>query len=719
MKQLYLLLVTLLVSLSAYAEKSGTCGDNLQWKLTDEGVLTITGTGKMQNWHWSKPSPWDAGKSVKQIIIGDGVTTIGDYAFWDCPSLTSVTIPNSVTTIGKEAFYKCSSLKSVTIPNSVRTIEEGAFYKCSSLTSVTIPNGVTTIGDYIFSDCRSLTSVTIPNSVTTIGVQAFSGCSSLTYVTIPNSVTSIATEAFNHTYAAKVIWLTNTPPIGYSDVDASIHYVPNTSYRELSNTKVYPSLSSIFEVGGIKYVPVSLSERTCDAIDCIYIGDANEVNIDKKVNYKGIDMIVRDINPYTFSRNKYITKANININGSIGFNAFGDCSSLTSVTIGDGVTTIGVSAFGDCSSLISVTIGNSVTTIGGYAFYGCRSLTSVTIPNSVRTIGKKAFSGCKNVKQITSEAVTPPNCALYAFEWVNTDECKLFVPKNSIDAYKKADGWKEFFLIEGTTTGIAEKSGTCGANLQWKLTDEGVLTITGTGEMQDWNDYSSPWYENESVKQVIIGDGVTTIGDWAFSYCRALTSITIPNSVTTIGDNAFESCSSLTSITIPNSVTTIGDYAFSYCRALTSVIISNSVTTIGERTFANCYSLTSVTIPSSVTRIEDGAFSDCGNVKQITSEAVTPPYCSRYAFDGVNRNECKLFVPKNSIDAYKRAYVWWHFFLIEGTTTGIKNNIYNKIDNVDVYTIDGIKRLSKASVNEINALPKGVYIINGKKIVIK
>ncbi len=265
----------------------------------------------------------------------------------------------------------------------------------------------------------------------------------------------------------------------------------------------------------------------------------------------------------------------------------------------------------------------------------------------------------------------------------------------------------------------AEKSGICGDNLEWKLTDEGVLTITGTGEMQDWNDYSSPWYENESVKQVIIGDGVTTIGDWAFSYCRALTSITIPNSVTTIGDNAFESCSSLTSITIPNSVTTIGDYAFSYCRALTSVIISNSVTTIGERTFANCYSLTSVTIPSSVTRIEDGAFSDCGNVKQITSEAVTPPYCSRYAFDGVNRNECKLFVPKNSIDAYKRAYVWWHFFLIEGTTTGIKNNIYNKIDNVDVYTIDGIKRLSKASVNEINALPKGVYIINGKKIIIK
>lgn len=96
-----------------------------------------------------------------------------------------------------------------------------------------------------------------------------------------------------------------------------------------------------------------------------------------------------------------------------------------------------------------------------------------------------------------------------------------------------------------------------------------------------------------------------------------------------------------------------------------------------------------------------------------------PPYCFNNVFVGINTKECKLFVPKNSIDAYKRAYGWWDFFLIEGTTTGIINNIYNKTENVDVYTIDGVKCLSKASVNEVNALPKGIYIINGKKIVIK
>ena len=150
MKQLYLLLITLLVSLSAYAEKSGTCGDNLQWKLTDEGVLTITGTGKMKDWDYFNDSPWHENESVKQVIIGDGVTTIGEWAFLDCSSLTSVTIPNSVTTIGKNAFSDCKALTSITIPNSVMTIGNEAFSFCSSLTSVTIPNSVRTIGAKAF-----------------------------------------------------------------------------------------------------------------------------------------------------------------------------------------------------------------------------------------------------------------------------------------------------------------------------------------------------------------------------------------------------------------------------------------------------------------------------------------------------------------------------------------------------------------------------------------
>nr|WP_278483507.1 leucine-rich repeat domain-containing protein [Hoylesella nanceiensis] len=204
-----------------------------------------------------------------------------------------------------------------------------------------------------------------------------------------------------------------------------------------------------------------------------------------------------------------------------------------------------------------------------------------------------------------------------------------------------------------------------------------------------------------------------------YYYCISLESVTIPNSVTTIGNAAFGLCFSLTSVTIPNSVTKIGYSAFAGCYSLTSITIPNSVTKIGNYAFTDCKALTSVTISNSVTTIGNEAFSGCGNVKQITVEAVTPPSCFDDTFNGVNTNECKLFVPKNSIDAYKKADGWKEFFLIEGTTTGIINNIYNKIENVDVYTIDGVKCLSKANINEINALPKGVYIVNGKKIVIK
>ena len=217
----------------------------------------------------------------------------------------------------------------------------------------------------------------------------------------------------------------------------------------------------------------------------------------------------------------------------------------------------------------------------------------------------------------------------------------------------------------------AEKSGTCGPNLKWLLTDDGVLTITGNGEMDDYYIFS-PWRDS-GVKRIIIGNRVTTIGQTAFSGCSSLTSVIIPNSVTTIGIEAFSGCTNLQKVYIGNSVKTIGEFAFNKCT----------------------------------------------NITQISSEAVVPPTCVFDVFAKINKSKCKLIVPKNSLDAYKQAPQWRDFLLIEESTTGITNTVYNKAGLVDVYTIDGAKRLSKASTDEINALPKGVYIVNGKKIIIK
>ena len=264
----------------------------------------------------------------------------------------------------------------------------------------------------------------------------------------------------------------------------------------------------------------------------------------------------------------------------------------------------------------------------------------------------------------------------------------------------------------------AEESGTCGANLKWHLTDDGVLTITGKGEMYDYSSSYKPWSYN-ALTRVIIGNGVTTIGKNAFYGCSSLTSVTIPNSVTTIGEAVFADCSALTSVTFPNSVTTIGKGAFEDCSALTSVTFPNSVTEIGGSAFSGCRSLKNFTFGSGLQSIGQEAFSNCTNITQISSEAVVPPTCRRNALNGINKSKCKLIVPKNSLDAYKQADQWKDFLLIEGSTTGITNTVYNKAGLADVYTIDGTKRLSKASTDEINALPKGVYIVNGKKIIIK
>ena len=167
-------------------------------------------------------------------------------------------------------------------------------------------------------------------------------------------------------------------------------------------------------------------------------------------------------------------------------------------------------------------------------------------------------------------------------------------------------------------------SGTCGAegngsNLTWTLDSEGLLTISGTGAMKEYDPYKAPWYGSRSrVKSAVIAEGVTSIGADAFLYCTSLTGVTIPNSVTSIGWSAFCGCESLTSVTIPDNVTSIGDWAFGLCKSLTGVTIPDSVTSIGDYAFNGCTSLTSVTIPDSVTSIGECAFYKCGSLTSVT-----------------------------------------------------------------------------------------------------
>lgn len=217
---------------------SGYCGGegdgkNLTWTLDSDGVLTISGEGKMKSYNYNSTPWYNIRTSIKQVSIEFGVSTIGNYAFYSCSnlinvdisgsvtsimyhvfdgcsSLTNVTIPNSVTSIGWYAFKGCSSLTSIAIPDSVASIGNGAFEDCYSLASVTIPNSVKSIGLLAFSDCRSLINVAIPNSVTSIASSTFAGCSNLTTITIPDSITSIGEYAFHYCSSLSNISIPNS-----------------------------------------------------------------------------------------------------------------------------------------------------------------------------------------------------------------------------------------------------------------------------------------------------------------------------------------------------------------------------------------------------------------------------------------------------------------------------------------------------------------------------
>ena len=507
--------------------------DNLTWKLYEDGTLNISGKGAMKNYdrEGDNPSPVYNNLSVKKVVIEDGVTSIGDAAFYDCNNLTSITIPDSVTSIGNAAFSFCSSLTSITIPDGVTSIGNSAFSNCNILTSITIPNSVTSIGAYAFSYCSSLTSITIPNSVTSIGDAAFSYCINLTSITIPDGVTSI--------------------------------------------------------------------------------GDA----------------------------------------------AFSNCISLTSITIPDSVTSIGAYAFSNCWDLTSITIPDSVTSIGKSAFYKCSSLTAISL--SCKSSLKKSDFGEQadlvsytNQHTLTKTEAKAATCTEKGNkEYWTCEHCKkYFLSDDTNPETAKAVEQSEFIIpalnhknaiiqnaSEPTETApgysgdrycpdcdtVFEKGHTYWNedNLTWKLYEDGTLNISGKGAMKDYNSDDNPSpasQKKDSVKKVVIEDGVTSIGDSAFSYCSSLTNITIPDSVTSIGDSAFSGCWDLTSITIPDSITTIGESAFSGCSGLTSITIPNSVTSIGAYAFSGCRSLTSITIPDSVTSIGNSSFSYCISLTSIT-----------------------------------------------------------------------------------------------------
>jgi hypothetical protein len=300
----------------------------------------------------------------------------------------------------------------------------------------------------------------------------------------------------------------------------------------------------------------------------------------------------------------------------IGDMAFAGCSDLTYVSIPPGVTRIGEVVFYDCRSLTSASIPHNVISMGEGAFAECHGLTSVTLPRSLTRMEAHVFYNCCHLKHVTVEWPEPLSIPNNVFDGVPLESVTLYVPAGTKSLYEAAGGWKQFGTIVEPPVGLV--TAIEGTDLTWSFFD-GTLTVGGNGEMPYHADHLPPWHdESDKIGFVIIGNGVTGMGEAVFRNCRSLTSVSIPSGMTGIGVGTFYGCSSLLSVFIPPGVKRIGAGAFYGCSSLTAVSLPDSLTDMGEWAFYSCHSLMSVSIPRGITHIEGRAFYDCRSLTSVS-----------------------------------------------------------------------------------------------------
>jgi hypothetical protein len=745
--------------------------------------------------------------SLTSVTIPNSVTSIGSEAFAWCYKLESVTIGKGVRSIEYHSFYGYKPAKVIWltstppsgysdaegmvnyVPNNQYTSLNNVknYFKVDGILFCKIDNSsdkvtllrsisgtvnipetvslagttytVTIIDSYAFLGCSKSESVTIPNSVTSIGNEAFENCSKLESVTIGTGMLSIESDIFSGHKPAKVIWLTNTPPTGYGNAAGMVNYVANNLYTNLNNKTIYPFLSSMFEVDGVKYVPVSPSDRTCDAIDCLYNKSAANVNIGETVSYKGVEMTVKGVRKYACYSNPYINNVELSFNGNVEDNAFYGCTNISKVSASNGGN-IGASAFQSCSIFDRATITNNGN-IGASAFQGITGGFSANINNS-GYLGEKAFYGSTGLKtlQVGTNVTNINNSVFYDCSGLTIAQ---LMNKGSIgaSAFKGCTSMTSATLGEAVTS-IGNNAFDGCSSLQSIIIPNAVTNlgqyafercskmgyaVMGTGVKAISN---SAFSGCTSLTAMQIGSNVETIATYAFNNCKSLPEIEIPQAVTDIKDNVFQGCTSLKNVVMADRTTILnlgynktssnnGNPLFSSCpldsvyiggnisyntgssygyspfyrnTSLRTVVITDKETEISENefygctnlqdvkigdgvesfgnwAFSGCSSLKHLSFGTNVAKIGKEAFSDCTSVTQIVSRAQQPPVCGTQALDDINKWDCTLLVPAESINAYRAADQWKEFFFMEEYDTGVARIASETQEGAKYYSPEG------------------------------
>lgn len=640
---------------------------------------------------------WDTDgfrQSIKHIVVCDGITSIGGYAFWNNTNLESVIVSDSVKEIRKGAFMNCTSLKEVKIGGSVKYFGGDAFKDCTSLEYIEFGSGIEKVGANAFDGCTSLKTVILSPVISEIHPQAFRGCSSLMSVyylndqmdedTIniesgkkvfdncgnvtvysPNNCASVAKPFFwddNVTYKSNG-GTENGLAWEIRDDTLRINNAPNEPGQTIVyDDAVRPAWESSVLWGGVKNVIIENGVTKIPA----YLFE-NQSNIE----YISVPSSVTTMGAYAFSGCTALTSISLSKElTSIPNYAFSGCTALTKINIPQKVTTIGPNAFDGCASLNSIVIPSGVTTIGESAFQSCSNLSSVTIPSSVTGVGKNAFYACLNMKVLHFETWNISSLGEGAFDFfgdLDTHDTVKNITVYSQDnsASGEIPSYSDHVIITYKSTSDLD------GDIHWTVSGD-TLYLRPNGSTASMSNYSSslrPAWESafgwEDVSCVEISEGITNVGDYAFNGLSQIKHIVLPYSLTQIGSNAFYG-TGIESFILPNSVTTIGGYAFADCGSLKTIInptkgletytvetldLPSSVTSIGSHAFKGCDKAKMLVLTDSLRHIGSNAFSGCLlQCIYFTGETWSEKTIGEGAFSLGDVDQCEVYSHNNVAD---------------------------------------------------------------------
>ena len=572
-------------------------------------------------------------KSLKNIEIPDGITSIENYAFCQCWSITSLSVPESVTSIGTGAFRFCGDLKEIKLPSNLTVLSDSLFGADANLEYITfgdaektdtviIPETVQKMGNYVFMNCEKIKNIKLPSNLKSIGKTCFQGCISLTGLFIPQSVESIGGGIFGDCDALQSVEI--------EDENNNFIFKDGILY-DVKNGILVSAVNSL--------IPEKVIVDECTkTIDYSAFADCNNlyeieipqgvVNIGEKAfarldNLKNIDIPDSVTNITTLAFYRCNGLVSVQVPGSVTAiknGTFRECNNLKKVILNEGITGIEQYAFYDCELLEEISIPGTVTTVGNSAFYRCKNLKSIEIPEGVAKIEGSAFVFCSSLEQIKLPQ------SLMSIGSGAFDNCTSLIsvelPDNAIissDTFRGCKNLSKIVLSDTNNNYIVKNGILYNKNMTRILCYPAGIKDTEffvPDTVKTIGDFA--FYGTKALESINIPDSVTNIGTDAFGECSGLKEVVIPDSVTSMGEAVFYKCTSLEKVKLSVNITSPNPAVFQYCSSLKEVVLPESMKFISFFMFSYCKEITNIVLPDTLTSVLGSAFQNCENLKNIT-----------------------------------------------------------------------------------------------------